>query len=413
MNPMPELFQVVPPAEAARRILERLQPHPNAEEVPTAAALGRVTASAIIAPHDLPGFPRSAVDGFAVRAKDTYGATEGLPALLARAGEVPMGAAPQRAVETGQAVLVHTGGFLPPTADAVVMVEYTHGVDGASLEVARSVAIGENVIQVGEDIRAGEPVLDAGHRLRPQDLGALAGIGVTRLQVARRPRVAILSTGDEVVPPDHAPALGQIRDINSYSLGALCREVGGEPLPAGIVPDDYDQILVAARAALARADLLVISAGSSVSVRDLTARVIDALGSPGVLVHGISIKPGKPTIVGFCDGKAVFGLPGNPVSAMVLFDLVITPVIERLLGCTTALRHPVVAARLTRNLASLPGREDWVQVRLLERDGTRWAEPIFGKSSLIFTMVRADGMIQIPLDESGLEQGAWVDVRLY
>lgn len=410
---MSELFQVVSPAEAAHTLLDRLHPQVRAERIATSAALDRVTAHAHFASHDLPAFPRSAVDGFAVRARDTYGASEALPALLAQGREVPMGTAPAGAVATGEAVLVHTGGFVPPGADAVVMVEYTHGVDGQSLEIARPVAVGDNVIQVGEDIRAGEPLLPAGHRLRPQDIGALQGAGITEVEVAVPPRVAILSTGDEVVPPNAQPAPGQIRDINTYSLAALCRRAGGAAMLCGIVPDDYPRLEAAARRALSDADLLVLSAGSSVSVRDLTARVIAALGQPGVLVHGISIKPGKPTIVGLCGTKPVFGLPGNPVSAMVLFDLLITPAIERYLGCTTRARRPMVSARLTRNVASVAGREDWVQARVLDREGERWAEPVFGKSSLILPMVRADGIFRIPLDAGGLDQGAWVDVRLY
>ncbi len=410
---MPELFHVVPPAEARQILLDRLQPRVRAERIATAAALDRVTAEEVRAAHNLPSFPRSAVDGFAVRARDTYGATEGLPALLNRAGEVPMGTAPEQPIEAGQAVLVHTGGFVPSGADAVVMVEHTHGVDGQSLEVSRAAAVGENVIQVGDDVRAGESLLTAGHRLRPQDLGALMAMGVTAVAVTRPPRVAILSTGDEVIPPESSPSPGQVRDVNSYSLAGLCLRAGGRPLLRGIVRDDYDLLLAAARRALDESDMLVLSAGSSVSVRDLTSRVVNALGKPGVLVHGISIKPGKPTIVGMCDARPVFGLPGNPVSAMVLFDLLITPAIERYLGCTAPLPPRVVAARLTRNVASAPGREDWIQGRLVERDGERWVEPLFGKSSLIFTMVRADGMFRIPLDQGGLEQGAWVDLRLY
>jgi len=410
---MAELFHVVPPAAARRVLLERLQPRVRAERIATAAALDRVTAEEVRAPHDLPSFPRSAVDGFAVRARDTYGATEGLPALLSRAGEVPMGTAPMQPIQASQVVLVHTGGFVPAGADAVVMVENTHGVDAQSLEVSRAVAVGENVIQIGDDVRSGERLLAVGHRLRPQDLGALMAMGVTEIAVARPPGVAILSTGDEVIPPEASPAPGQIRDINSYSLSALCLRAGGTPVLCGIVRDEYELLLSAARRALDQSDMLVLSAGSSVSVRDLTSRVINALGKPGVLVHGISIKPGKPTIVGLCGTRPVFGLPGNPVSAMVLFDLLITPAIERHLGCTTPLPQRVVAARLTRNVASAPGREDWIQGRLVERDGERWVEPLFGKSSLIFTMVRADGMFRIPLDRGGLEQGAWVDVRLY
>ena len=274
------------------------------------------------------------------------------------------------------------------------------------------------MLQIGEDIRRGAPVLGLGRRLRAQDIGGLLALGITEVAVAARPRVGILSTGDEVVPPDQQPGPGQVRDINSYTLSALTEAAGGEPVRYGIIPDERAALEAAAARAFAECDLLVFSAGSSVSYRDMTAEVINGLGRPGILVHGVSIKPGKPTILAACDGKAVFGLPGNPVSAMVIFEQFVTPAILALLGASLPPQqqvrpHQEVRARLARNVASDSGREDYVQVRLEEREGELWAVPVLGKSNLIYTLVNAAGAIKIDLDANGVKAGEWVTVTLY
>lgn len=409
---MPELFQVVTAAEASARLTAHLAPLGRTERVPLHEALDRVLAEELCAPDDLPAFPRSTMDGFAVRAADTYGASEGLPAYLTLCGEVPMGRAAELEVGPGAAARVHTGGMLPSGADAVVMVEHTQALDAGTIEVVRPVAVGENVIPVGEDVRRGARLFARGHRLRPQDLGGLAAAGIAVAPVVARPRVAILATGDEVVPPDQTPAPGQVRDVNSYTIAALTRRAGGEPLPLGIVPDDAAALRRRAEAALAEADALIISAGSSVSTRDITAEVIAALGAPGVLVHGVAIHPGKPTILAAAGGRPVFGLPGNPVSTMIAFELFVAPALQKLLGAPPP---PAVelTARLTRNIASRSGREDFVPVRLERRDGVLWADPVFGKSNQIFIMVRADGLVRVPLDLAGLYEGDQVAVRLF
>jgi molybdopterin molybdotransferase len=254
----------------------------------------------------------------------------------------------------------------------------------------------------------GDAILPRGHQLRPQDLGGLVALGITRVCVARRLRVGIVSGGDELVDPSHEPGPGQIRDINSYTLAALVRRAGHLPCLAGIVPDDYPALEAAARAALASNDVVILSAGSSVSTRDMTASVIQTLGAPGVLVHGVSLKPGKPTILAVCSEKPVFGLPGNPVSCMVTFDLFVAPALAHLSGAQQPPRR-TVTGRLARNIASATGREDYIQVRL--EDGE--AVPVFGKSNLIFTLIRADGMVKIPLDVGGLAAGAQVEVVLF
>ena len=410
---MPELFTVVTPDEARRTFLARLTASDAVEQISVSDALDRVTHREVRAPSDLPAFPRSTMDGYAVRAADTYGASEGVPAYLSVTGEVLMGRDAGIAVSPGGAVVVHTGGMLPEGADAVVMVENTQQVDEGTIEVVRQVAPGENVIQVGEDVRAGDALVPAGRWLRPQDLGGLLGIGITEVAVAPRPVVAIMSTGDELVPPDVAVGPGQVRDINTYSISALVARAGGAPRPLGIIPDDWKMQIEAARAGLEGADMLVVSAGSSVSARDLTARVIGGLGEPGILVHGVAVRPGKPTILAVADGKPVVGLPGNPVSAMVIFDLLVTPTIHLLSGCTSPPPRPFVEATLARNLASTTGREDYVQVRVEHRDDGRWAVPVFGESNLITTTMKADGVVQVPLDKHGLLEGERVTVRLY
>ena len=277
----------------------------------------------------------------------------------------------------------------------------------------RPVAPGENVNQVGEDIRAGDVVLPAGHEVRPQDVGGLMTLGIDRVPVAMRPRVAVVSTGDELVPPGSAPGPGQVRDVNSYTLSALIERAGGLPVRAGLVPDDFEEQRAAAVDGLARSDMLVFSAGSSVSARDMTADVFATLGEPGVLVHGISFKPGKPTILALLDGKPAIGLPGNPVSAAVVFDMIAAPVVRALMGGTPARWRPSVRAMLARDVPSQAGRQDTVQVALDEADGVVTAEPVFGSSNLVYTMVRADGHVTVPIDAGGLYAGVEVAVTLY
>ena len=413
MPPPRELFNVRTPTAALQLLLEQLTCRLPAERIRTREALDRVLAEDICSPADLPSFRRSTMDGFAVRAADTYGASEGLPAYLEVVGEVFMGQAPRLQLETGQAAQIATGGMLPDGADAVIMIEQTQQVGQRTIEALRPVAPGENVVQVGEDVRTGDAVLPRGHVLRPQDLGGLVALGITELSVARRARVGIVSSGDEIVDPEQTPAPGQIRDINSYTLAALVRRGGHDAWLAGVVRDEYAVLEATARRALHESDVLILSAGSSVSTRDMTAQVIDALGRPGVLVHGVSLKPGKPTILAVCDGKAVFGLPGNPVSCMVTYELFVAPTLRQLSGAATQ-RVRSVSARLARNVASAPGREDYVQVRLQSgADGVLEAVPIFGKSNLIYTLIRADGMLAVPLDAGGLAAGSQVEVVLF
>ncbi len=414
---MPEFLHLLPPDEARKILFAALpDPQPASETIDTLHALGRVSAEDVRAPHPLPAFSRSAVDGYAVRSADTFGASESLPAYLTLVGDVPMGAAPAFVLQAGQAALIHTGGMLPDGADAVVMLEYTQPVEAGcapirEIEVVRAAAFGENVISLGEDVAEGQVVLPRGCLIRPAEIGGLMALGLNSLRVAKKPRVAILSSGDEVVPPDAEPRPGQVRDVNSYSLSALVLQAGGEAVRYGILPDQLEAMQSAARRALEECDLVVLTAGSSASARDLTATAIQSLGEPGVLVHGVNVRPGKPTILGVCNGKAVIGLPGNPVSALVIAGLFVVPVVKHLLGLPPQRLRPSVTAQLTINVPSQAGREDWIAVRLLP-EGDGWlAEPIFAKSNLIFSLAAADGLVRIPPDATGLSAGEMVQVE--
>lgn len=410
---MPELFSLTPPEEARRTLLEHCKREIDQETVPVDWALGRVIARRIVSPESLPAFKRSTMDGYAVRAADTFGAGESLPAYLTVVGEVKMGESPDLTLHAGEAAVVHTGGMLPYGADAVVMVELTQKATDDEIEVLKPVADGENTIRVGEDVGSGDVLFEPGHRLRPQDIGGLTALGFTKVGVAARPHVAILSTGDELVSPDVTPAPGQVRDVNSYTIAGLVQEAGGISVPYGIVPDRFDDLKHAAITALAEADVLVISAGSSVSFRDLTAKTIDALGEPGVLVHGVALKPGKPTILGLCGSVPVIGLPGNPVSAMIASRLFLVPLIEQLQGMRSPAFHTSLNARLTHNIPSSPGREDYVPVGIAWEDGEYRARPTFGKSNLIYTLIHSHGLVVVGRDANGLQAGEQVEVQLF
>jgi molybdopterin molybdotransferase len=379
-----------------------------AEPVPLTAALHRVPAGPVSAPHALPGFARSTVDGYAVRAADTYGVSDGLPGYLQLTGAVLMGAEPEVTVGPGAAVSMPTGGVLPPGADAVVMIEYTQQVMPGTVEVVRPVAPGEGVVRADEDAVPGAELVPAGRPLRAQDLAMLAAAGVTTVSAHARPRVAVFSTGDEVVPPETATLRpGQVRDATAVALAALAAEAGGEPALSGIVPDDPGALANALRRALPSSDLIVISAGSSVGARDETASVVGQLGT--IWCHGLAVKPGKPTLLAECDGVPVVGLPGNPRSALVVFRLLGVPLVRLVGGCTAPPPEPAVRARLARDLPSAAGRLDVVQVKLAGRVAT----PVFGLSALLSVITAADGYVIIPEEATGLDAGTEVDVTMY
>jgi len=446
--------EVVSLDEALRRVHSVLaesapgssRPRSPTESVPLREAAGRVLARPVAAAEDVPSFDRSAVDGYAVAAADTFGAGEAAPVLLPVAGSVEMGQPAGLSLGPGQAAAVPTGGALPDGADAVVMVEHTTRPDAGLIEVLRPVAPGENVVRAGEDVARGTEILPAGRRLRPPDIGLLAAVGATRVFCHRRPRVTVIPTGDEIVPPD-APRCGpgQVRDITSAALVSYIERDGGSPTVAPVVRDRVDAFAEALAGALAASDLVLLLGGSSVGLRDHTAAVIDRFGPPGVVFHGLALKPGKPTVFGLCHNRSpgqgrssepdrpdagpvpVFGLPGHPVSALVVYRLLVRAAV-RLAGgeaSATPLRtpEPKLTARLSRPVSSDQGREEYVAVELgpdptagLSGAGGAAVEvrlqatPVFGKSGLITMLTRADGLIRLPAGVRGLEAGTMVEV---
>jgi molybdopterin molybdotransferase len=412
MSATHEFFNVQPVEAALATLHSRWGYTPKTESLDPRGALGRVLATALHSPIDLPEFTRSAMDGFAVRAEDTFGASSSLPAYIAVIGRIAMGAQANLEIQRGQTVEIYTGGMLPQGANAVVMVEQTQRINDNEIEALAPVAPGENVIQIGEDISKDDIILNAGQRLRPQDIGGLLAVGITSIEVAVPPRVGILSCGDEVIPPENMPAPGQIRDINAYMLSALIQQSGGAPIILGIARDTLEDYLTCAQTKFDEVDMLVMTAGSSVSARDLTHAVINRLGKPGVLQHGLAVKPGKPTILAICDNKPVVGLPGNPVSALLVAYQIVVPLIKRALGDqprTTA----TIKAKLASNIASTTGREDTIPVKLTKEFTEYIAEPVFGKSNLIFTLINADGLAHIPLNSNGLRAGTEIEVTVF
>ncbi len=409
-----DFFQIARVYDAQRRFLDACPTGPLAtEQIALAQAQDRILAESVSAPEDLPGFSRSAVDGFAVRSADTFGASDGLPAYMRIIGEILMGRAPEQPLGPGTCMRIATGGMLPEGADAIVMIEQTESISADEVGVFKAVSPGQNVIRRGEDGLAGQQLLAAGQRLRAQELGLLAHAGVLTVTVARRPRCAILATGDELVDPTLTPKPGQIRESNSFTIIALVRAAGGEPIYLGHAPDLATAIEGRLRHAMTVADVILVSGGSSVGTRDLAAPLLHELGRPGILVHGVSLKPGKPTILGVANGKPFIGLPGHPVSGQVVFNLFALPLIRQLQGLPAfAAFKPGVRARMVKNYASATGRVDVLRVALSERAGELWADPVQGKSSLISTMTKADGTVTIREGTEGILAGDWVEVEL-
>jgi molybdopterin molybdotransferase len=409
----PSRFPLVTCAEALATL--RTFPALGAERIAVADAVERVLARDIRTMLDLPHFARSYMDGYAVRARDTAAATPEAPAELAVIGSIAMGHPVRKRLAPGQAMRIPTGGMLPAGADAVVMVEHTREADGLVL-VERAATPRQHVMERGEDAKKGSRIFARGHRLRPADVGALSGIGQSRVWVVRRPRVALIATGDEIVPPNVTPRPGQVRNVNQYAIRALIRAAGGEPVDLGVLPDREAVIATAMRRALRTADAVLISGGSSVGTKDLTPAVVMAMPKARLLVHGIRIKPGKPTLIARAAGKPVIGLPGNPTSALVIFTLFALPLIRRLGGEPDAAAFAprrALAADLAVAVPSQPGREDYVRVALLPgRDGVPLAEPVGGGSGDIVSFVRADGLVRVPAEAAELPAGTRVRVHL-
>jgi molybdopterin molybdotransferase len=399
------LFLHVVPVTEAVATIRRLAQRRETEHVPVGDASRRVLASDVRADVDIPGFTRSVVDGYSVRAADTTGAGDAIPAMFTSQGRIAMGETTDHPVGAAECMYVPTGGILPEGADAVVMVEQTE-LFGDQVLVKRPVAHGENVLFYNEDFAQGEVVLTAGRRLSAQDTGVLAAVGCVQVPVTRMPRIGIISTGNELVSANEHPCIGQVRDVNTYVVSAYVRDHGCVPVTYGIIRDDRGTFRAAFARAVAECDAVIISGGSSKDDRDMAAAVIAEQGE--VLVHGVAIAPGKPTIIGRCGTIPVLGLPGHPASAFVVLYVIGRHLLDGMTGITGA-AVVTVPATLALNVPSARGREDYVRVSL--KDGV--ATPLFGKSGLLNTLVRSDGVIRVPAESEGLETGTTVEVYLW
>ena len=380
--------------------------HPlEPETVPLALSPGRVIAKSAAAAEDVPGFHRSTVDGYAVMAADTFGASAAMPALLRQTAEVKMGQAADVSLRSGECAVVPTGGELPRGADAVVMLEDAQAFAGAMIAVEKPAAPGNHIIFAGDDAKKGSVVIAAGKRLLPQDIGALAALGYAEVQVARRPRVCVLSTGDELVDPSQTPKDGEVRDVNGGMLTAAAEAAGADATFCGRVPDEKTLLAGRIRDCAEKCEMLLLSGGSSVGAKDAAAECVSEQGE--LLFHGLAVKPGKPTFAGRIGRTLVIGLPGHPAAAFFIFQLLVRPALEAMMRQTGAVR--MIPARLRAAVPSNTGREEYVAVRL---DGGE-AEPLMSKSGLISVLARADGYIRIPRDTEGFSSGAKVDVRLF
>jgi molybdopterin molybdotransferase len=375
------------------------------EPVPLIGALHRILAEDIRADVDIPGFTRSVVDGYAVRAADTTGSSDTIPSMFPLRGRIAMGASAGAHLQSGECIYVPTGGILPEGADAVVMIEYAEQI-GKEILVKRPVAHGENVLFFNEDFSSGDVVCNKGRRLSPQDIGVLAAAGCIDVPVVRIPKIGILSTGNELVPVNVRPLPGHVRDVNSYVVASFVREQGCTPILYGIVQDDREALRSAISNATTECDAVLISGGSSKDDRDMVAAIIREEGE--VLIHGIAISPGKPTIIGKCNSKPIIGLPGHPASAFIVLIVIVRHLIAGMTGDSeSGVRS--VQATLGQNVSSSRGREDYV--RVVVRDGI--ATPLFGKSGLLNTLVKSSGVVRIPAESEGLETGTVVEVIVW
>lgn len=403
------MLHTITPDEALA-VIERSFPRRcGLETVPLDRARGRVLAQPVKSRESIPGFDRSTVDGYAVRAADTFGCSGSIPAILPLKEEISMGAGAARRLAPGTCASIPTGGAVPPGADAVVMLEYTEDYGDGAIGVSKPAAPGSNIIFKGDDVRPGDVVLPAGRLLTPQDIGTLAAVGAAEVPVYRRPAVGILSTGDELVPVETAPEAGQVRDVNSFMLQAMMESAGALTRRFGVVPDQESLLLDALDRALPDCDAVLISGGTSAGAKDAVRRVVEARGD--VLFHGIAMKPGKPTLLGRVGGKPVFGLPGHPAAAFFTAHLFVRPLLARLSGRT--LQSLTVPAVLAEPVSANHGRAQYIGVRLTRREGVWHALPIRSKSGLITSVSASDGYICIPRDREGAAAGETVSVTLY
>ena len=407
---MKQFFNVITPQKLLSFINDFS--YVESETISIDKCLGRFLAEDIIAQENIPPFRRSTMDGYAVNSASTFGASESNPALLFIKETISMGAIPNQSIELQEASKISTGGALPVGADSVVMVEYTDLLDENTIEVYKSVAPNQHIIDVGEDILKNSIQCQLGQEIRPQDVGCCAALGMSKVKVFKKPKIGIISTGDEIVSIDQEPSMGQVRDINRYSLSSQVYQNGGKPIFIGIVPDNFDALRLACEKAVNICDMIMISGGSSVGMRDYTIEVIQSFKQAKILAHGVSIQPGKPTILAKLKNIPFWGLPGNVASAMIVFNILVRPFLRHIAGEKNPPFYsmPKVKARLSRNIASSHGREEYIRVKLENNLSEVIASPVQGKSGLIKTMVQADGLIVVPENSEGLEKDDLVEV---
>lgn len=409
-----DFFRVQSVTKMTELIDKHVLPLETTEDISLLDALGRVLADDIYAEEDVPSFTRSTVDGYAVQFKDTYGASETMPGFLNVVGEVEMGKITTHVLQSGEAVYVPTGGMIPHGSDAVVMIEDCEQVQDL-LNITKSVTKYENVIWQGEDAKVGEVLLEKGKKLRPQELGALASLGFNMVPVAKKLVIGYLSSGDEIVSFDTKElSLGKIRDVNGVTIPALAKQWGVDVIVSEVANDQFDDFRNKAQALFQECDAVFISGGSSVGAKDYTTDVIQSLGNgnPGIIVHGVSVKPGKPTIMSVSSEKPVIGLPGHPASAMIIFQLFGKKIVSRLLG-KKSFEEVSTKAIVSQNIPSSPGRTDYVRVTLEEGNPFPKAKPVLGKSGLIKTLVKSDGLLEIGEKKEGVKQGEVVTVHYF
>lgn len=381
------------------------------ETIPLEACYGRILAEEIISDQNIPTFNRSSMDGYAVRAKDTFGASDSMPVPLTLIEEVLMGIQPTFKLDVNQASYIPTGGELPYGADSVVMIEYAEDFHDGFIYIQKSIAPGNNVIFCGDDLKKGQVVLSAGTTLRSQDIGILAALGIDQVKVRIPLVMAVVSTGDEIVEITDSPVGAQVRDVNAYVIVAEAQRMGLNAYRVGILKDDEERIFAKLDEILDRVDIVVLSGGSSVGMKDNSVDVLNRLGKPGVLVHGIAVKPGKPTLIAKARGKAILGLPGHPASAFTIFRIFGKALVETLTG--SQIPDTIIKAKLLTNVPSNHGREEYVPVTLKNIEDIYYANPLFGKSGMISLLSLADGFIRIPRESEGYDNESWVDVTLY
>lgn len=408
-----EMFKVHSVKAARGKLIENFKDFKcEVEEIEILEAEARILSEDIHSKLNVPHFRRSTVDGYAVISKDTYGASESLPMFLEVLGEVEMGKAADMKVTTDKAVYVPTGGMIPEGADAVVMVEYVEKLDDTNITISRPAVLKENIIDVGDDIKENQKILSKGIRLRPQDIGVLSSIGVYKVKVFKMPSISIISTGDEVIDPKEELQLGKVKDINTYTLSAMAREIGLNIVERRVVKDNKELLKNTLKECIEKSDMVMLSGGSSVGTKDITKIVINEMGEPGVFVHGVAMKPGKPTILAKVYNKPLFGLPGQPASAMIAFKVFVEYFIKNIFNLDEY-EDRFVEASMTTNIHSAPGKETYQMVYLEKEDGEYKARPVYGKSGMITLMSKAKGYIKIDEDKEGIKEGEKIRVNLF